>query len=66
MKKSKDGKITFNEKNHTYNNGVVNLESITKYISRYKGKFDTDFVAGNYAIKHGLVKSEVINLLILS
>ena len=62
MKKSKDGIIEFNEKYHTYSNGVINLESITKYISKYKGFFDLDLIAGNYAIKNNLLKEDVINM----
>ena len=60
MKYSKDGKVLFNENDHSYFLGNKKLEGVTTFISRFKNKFDSDKMAEKYAIKHGLDKESVL------
>jgi glutamate synthase domain-containing protein 1 len=60
LKYSKDGKVVFNEQEHTYYLGNKKLTGITSIISKYKNKFDSDLIATNYAIKHNLKKENVL------
>lgn len=61
MKKySKDGLVVFDPEYHTYHLGEKRLESVTRFIERFKNKFDTDKIAEHYARKHGLIKEEVL------
>jgi len=62
MKYSKDKKVFFNDKYHTYSIGNKKLMSVTKYISQFKIPFDSDRIAGKYAKKHKLIKSEVLKM----
>ena len=60
MKTSNDGKCLFDESKHKYFVDGSELTGVTTYISKFKNKFDIDFVAENYARKHGLNKDELI------
>lgn len=61
MKKlSKDKKVAFYEDSHSYFLGKKRLESITKYISRFKPFFDKEKISKAYAKKHGLKQEEVL------
>lgn len=62
MKTSKDGKVVFQEENHTYYLGEKRLRSVTSFIKQYKNVFDTELMATRYAIKHSLDKDEVIRM----
>ena len=61
MKKySKDNRVVFYERTHSYFLESKKLTSITKYISNYKPFFDKDKISKNYALKHGLEQKEVL------
>lgn len=62
MKYSKDGKVSFCEKTHSYFIGEKRLKSVTKYISEFKPKFDSELIASKYAEKHGLKKDYVLKM----
>lgn len=62
MKYSNDKKVIFNEDNHTYFLGDKRLTSVTQYISKFKPVFDSDKIAGKYAKKNGLIKSDVLKM----
>jgi len=59
-KTSKDGKVIFNEEDHTYFLGEKQLMSVTTFIGRYKREFKTNEVARNYASKRGLNVADVL------
>ena len=62
MKQSKDGKVEFHEDTHSYILDGKRLTSVTQYISKFKQPFDTERIAGAYAIKHALTKEYVIKM----
>lgn len=61
-KTSKDGKVVFEQENHTYYLGEKRLRSVTSFIKQYKNEFDTDKMATMYAMKHGMDKEVVIKM----
>lgn len=60
MKYSKDKKVVFDPKYHTYHLGDKKLESVTSYIKRHTNIFDAEAVAKKYAAKHKLNADEVL------
>ena len=62
MKKySKDGKVLFNEENHTYFLGETQLTSVTTYINKFKNEFKRDIIASRVAKKNGVTKQEILD-----
>ena len=60
MKYSKDGVCRFEPETHSYYIGNKRLTGVTTYISKFKNKFDADGMAEKYALKHGLIKEDVL------
>lgn len=60
LKYSRDGKVSFNAETHTYMLGSKRLTGVTSIISKYKNKFDSELMATNFALKHGLDKDELL------
>ena len=59
-KYSKDGKVLFNEDNHTYFLGDKQLTSVTTYIGKYKNEFKRNIIASRIAKRDGVSKEEVL------
>lgn len=57
---SKDKKCFFNPETFSYHLGRKKLESVTRFIDKYKNYVDFDLVAEKYAAKHGLDKFKVL------
>lgn len=60
MKYSKDNKVRYNPKDHSYWHNETRLTGVTTYIKNYTNPFDADKIAEKYAKKHGLIKEDIL------
>jgi hypothetical protein len=60
-KYSKDGRVCFNAKGHTYTlDGDKKLIGVTTYIEQFKNKFDSDYFAEKKSIETGVPKEYIL------
>ena len=64
LKYSKDGKIAFDPKFHSYSyvDTGIKLKSVTKYVGEHKPTFDSIPIATAYAEKNGLKVDDVLSM----
>jgi ATP-dependent exoDNAse (exonuclease V) beta subunit len=60
MKYSKDKKVSFDEKTHSYFLNKKRLESVTSFISRFKNEFDSEYWSEKIALRDNKTKKQVL------
>lgn len=61
IKYSKDGRVCFNPKGHTYTiDGERTLMGVTTYIEQFKNKFDADYFASKKSQETGVPKDQIL------
>ena len=61
MRYSKDKRVVFNPKDHSYFKGDKKLTSVTTFLSKFKNEFDSDFYSKRAAKKEGVSQQEILD-----
>lgn len=61
MRYSKDKRVVFNPKDHSYFNGDKKLISVTTFLSKFKNEFDSEFYSKRAAKKEGVSQQEILD-----